>query len=68
MIFTPPSPASRSWILLAVLAALGLVGAASLVLLRRTLVSAARVAATNRQLAEVNLTLEDRVAERSLNG
>jgi signal transduction histidine kinase len=61
----PALAGSRSWILFAVLGAFGLVGVASLGLLRRTLVSAARLVETNRQLAEVNLTLEERVAERT---
>lgn len=61
----PTLAGSRSWILVAVLGTFGLVGAFCLVLLRGTLVSAARVGETNRQLAEVNATLEERVAERT---
>jgi len=61
----PALAGSRAWILFAVLAAFGLAGLASLVFLRRALVSADRVARMNGQLAELNATLEQRVAERS---
>jgi signal transduction histidine kinase len=61
----PPLAGSESWILSAVLVAFGLVGAAGLALLRRTLIGAARVGEANRKLAELNATLEQRVAERT---
>ncbi len=61
----PALAGSRSWILFAVLAAFGTVGLASLVLLRRTLVSASHLVEANHQLAEMNTTLEERVAERT---
>jgi signal transduction histidine kinase len=61
----PPLAGSRSWILYAVLVTFGLVGAAGLALLRRTLIGAARVVEANRKLAELNLTLEQRVADRT---
>jgi signal transduction histidine kinase len=61
----PALAGSRSWILFLVLAAFGLIGVTSIALLRRTLLSAARVVETNHQLAEMNLTLEERVVERT---
>jgi signal transduction histidine kinase len=61
----PPLAGSQSWILDAVLVTFGLVGAAGLALLRRTLIGAARVLEANRKLAELNATLEHRVAERT---
>ena len=61
----PALAGSRSWILFAVLAAFGTVGLASLMLLRRTLVSAAHLVEANHRLAEMNTTLEERVAERT---
>jgi signal transduction histidine kinase len=59
----PALAGGRGWILFVVLGAFGLVGTASLVLLRRSLVSAVRLGETNRRLAELNTTLEQRVAE-----
>lgn len=61
----PPFAGSRGWMLFVVLGAFALAGFACLVLMRRALVSGARLAATNDQLADVNATLEQRVAERS---
>jgi signal transduction histidine kinase len=61
----PALAGSNSWVLFAVLAAFGVAGCASLAFLRGALVGAARVAETNRELAEMNATLEERVAERT---
>ena len=61
----PPLAGSRSWILYAVLAAFALLGLAGLALLRRTLIGTARLLDANRKLAELNETLERRVAERT---
>jgi len=61
----PALAGSASWVVYAVLAAFGFVGVVSLGLFRRTLIESARVFTANRQLAELNVTLEDRVAERT---
>src|SRR5439155_4140464 len=61
----PAQAGSRRWLLFAVLGALGLAGAVSLLFLRRALVSGAQVANANRELTAVNATLEERVAERT---
>jgi signal transduction histidine kinase len=55
----------RKWLLFAVLAILGLAGVASLVFLRRSFVNGAELALRNHELATVNTTLEERVAERT---
>jgi signal transduction histidine kinase len=61
----PALAGSRSWILLGALVAFGLVGLVALVLLRRMLQGTARVEEANRRLEELNVTLEERVAERT---
>jgi signal transduction histidine kinase len=61
----PALAGSRSWILLVVLAAFGLAGAAGLLFLRRALLSGVELEAANRELTGVNASLEARVAERT---
>jgi signal transduction histidine kinase len=61
----PPLAGSSSWILFAVLAAFAMAGGAGLVFLRRALKSGAQLAESNRELAALNMTLEERVAERT---
>jgi signal transduction histidine kinase len=61
----PTLVGSRRWLQFAVLAALALAGAASLVFLRRALVSGAKLGEANRELMAVNATLEERIAERT---
>jgi light-regulated signal transduction histidine kinase (bacteriophytochrome) len=61
----PPLAGSQRWILYAVLVTFALLGVAGLALLRRTLIGTAHVSDANRKLAELNETLEQRVAERT---
>jgi signal transduction histidine kinase len=61
----PALVGSRRWLLFAMLGAFGLAGAFGLVFLRRALVSGTKLSQANRELTEVNATLEDRVAERT---
>jgi signal transduction histidine kinase len=61
----PALAGSRSWLLYAVLAALGVAGVASLLFFRRALVNGVKLADANRELTTVNATLEERVAERT---
>jgi signal transduction histidine kinase len=61
----PALAGSRSWILFGALVAFGLVGLVALALLRRMLQSTARVVEANRRLEDLNVTLEERVAERT---
>lgn len=61
----PVLAGSKSWLLFAVLGALLLAGAASLLFFRRALQSGADLAEANRELVNVNATLEERVAERT---
>jgi light-regulated signal transduction histidine kinase (bacteriophytochrome) len=61
----PALAGSRSWTLFAVLAAFALAGAAGLLFLRRALVSGEELAVTNRELKDVNASLEQRVEERT---
>jgi signal transduction histidine kinase len=61
----PPLAGSQSWIVSGALVAFGLLALAALALLRRMLIGTARVEETNRQLGELNTTLEERVAERT---
>jgi len=61
----PALAGSQSWILSGALVAFGLVALVALGLLRRMLIGTARVEETNRQLGELNATLEERVAERT---
>jgi signal transduction histidine kinase len=56
---------SRSWFLFLLLGAFGLVGAASLLFFRRALQSGAKLAQANDELTAANVTLEERVAERT---
>jgi signal transduction histidine kinase len=61
----PALAGSKSWILTAALVAFGIIALVALILLRRMLVGTARVVDANRQLEELNATLEHRVAERT---
>ena len=61
----PALAGGRSWLLPTALAVFGLVGLGALLLLRRLLLSTEDVVETNRQLGELNATLEERVAERT---
>jgi signal transduction histidine kinase len=61
----PALVGGRGWLLKAVLAALGLIGLTCLVFLHRTLVRTGEAEEANRRLAELNATLEERVAERT---
>src|SRR6266566_2218028 len=61
----PPLAGSRSWVLYSVLVTFALLGAIGLALLRRTLIGATRVVEANQKLAELNETLEQRVADRT---
>lgn len=61
----PALAGSQSWILSGALVMFGLIGLVALVLLRRMLIGTARVVAANRQLGDLNATLERRVAERT---
>ena len=61
----PALSGSLSWVVPGALAAFGLVELLALVLLRRMLVGTARVVEANRQLCDLNETLERRVAERT---
>jgi signal transduction histidine kinase len=61
----PALAGSQSWILPGGLLAFGLIGLAALVLLRRMLMGAARIEEANRRLEDMNITLEERVAERT---
>jgi signal transduction histidine kinase len=61
----PALAGSRSWTLFVVLAAFALAGAAGLLFLRRALVSGEEVAVKNRELRDVNASLEQRVEERT---
>jgi light-regulated signal transduction histidine kinase (bacteriophytochrome) len=61
----PVLAGSRSWFLFAVLGAFALAGAASLLFFRRALKTGAKLAETNRELTEVNATLEQRVIART---
>lgn len=61
----PALAGSDSWILSAALAAFGLVALVALALLRRMLIGTARVVDSNRQLEDLNESLEERVAERT---
>ena len=61
----PALAGSRSWIVDGVLIAFALVALASILFLRRMLISSERVRAANRTLNELNATLEARVAERT---
>jgi signal transduction histidine kinase len=62
----PALVGSRRWLLFAMLGAFGLAGAFGLVFLRRALVSGTKLAHANRELTEVNTTLEKRVADRTV--
>ncbi len=64
-ILYPALAGSQSWILFGALMVFGLVGLAALALLRRMLQGTARVVEANRRLEELNVTLEERVAERT---
>jgi signal transduction histidine kinase len=61
----PALAGSRSWFLYLALVALGLVGTASFVFLRRALRNGAQLHDANLELSEVNATLEERVADRT---
>jgi signal transduction histidine kinase len=61
----PALVGSRRWLLFAMLGAFGVAGAFGLVFLRRALMSGAKLTEANRELTEVNATLEERVAERT---
>ena len=61
----PALAGSRSWIVDGVLIAFALVALASILFLRRMLISSERVEAANQRLNELNATLEERVAERT---
>lgn len=61
----PALAGSQSWILPGALMAFGLLGFVALVLLRRMLQGTGRVEEANRRLEELNVTLEERVAERT---
>jgi signal transduction histidine kinase len=61
----PPLAGSKSWFLFALLASFGLAGAIGLLFFRRALRNGAELAATNSELRELNVTLEERVAERT---
>jgi signal transduction histidine kinase len=61
----PALAGSDSWILSAALLAFGLVALVALVLLRHMLIGTARVVEANRQLEDLNESLEERVAERT---
>jgi len=61
----PALAGSDSWILSAALVAFGLVALVALFLLRRMLIGTARVVEANRQLGDLNESLEERVAERT---
>jgi signal transduction histidine kinase len=61
----PALAGSNSWILSAALMAFGLVALVALFLLRRMSIGTARVVDTNRQLGDLNESLEERVAERT---
>jgi signal transduction histidine kinase len=61
----PALAGSDSWILSGALVAFGLVALVALVLLRRMLIGTARVVEANRQLEDLNESLEERVAERT---
>lgn len=61
----PALAGSDSWILSAALVAFGLVALVALVLLRRMLIGTARVVEANRELEDLNESLEERVAERT---
>jgi signal transduction histidine kinase len=61
----PALAGSKSWILTAALVAFGIIALVALILLRRMLVGTATVVDANRQLEELNATLEHRVAERT---
>jgi len=61
----PALAGSSSWILYAALAAFAVVALVALLLLRRILIASDRIAAANEGLNELNVTLEERVAERT---
>jgi signal transduction histidine kinase len=61
----PARAGSRSALLYLVLAAFAVAGLVCLILLRRALITGARLGEANRELADVNETLEARVLERT---
>jgi signal transduction histidine kinase len=61
----PALAGSQSWIVSGALVVFGLLALVALLLLRRMLIGTARVVEANRQLGELNATLEERVAERT---
>ena len=61
----PVLAGSRSWLPLAVVGAFALAGAMSLLFFRRSLQSEMKLAKSNSELTALNVTLEERVAERS---
>jgi signal transduction histidine kinase len=61
----PALAGSQSWVLLLVLGVLALLGVVSIVFLRRLFANGARIARANAELATLNATLEERVADRT---
>ncbi len=61
----PALAGSRSWLLFSVLGAFAMAGGAGLLFLRRALLSGAQLEEANDALTAVNMSLEERVAERT---